>query len=303
MKSYPLLQLKVQKQLAVLVWRKAGQGGKTQAVRAQQRYCRKPLEISVSSVAIISSTDSVGKQLKRREAELLYIPSCDLSALFWSQIKNLCETDVAPMEVNGIISGLNIFPVHFLWSRMDHRAFFPDRSSSMYCCTFSQLYRSFLLCLLSCLSIIWEHCAVTISLMLIQCLPCCFILLRLAAFPSMQARVCVCWHIAVISVFILVFNILNIFIVAGFWKKGSFLYVISFCVASIETKDLLLKHVIDGQVFKNISAPSLLQICLLWCPNQNTELFSRSGSHSPIFLQQTDHLPSIVFTSVLQYVL
>lgn len=85
-------------------------------------------------------------------------------------------------------------PVDFMWPRNSsclHRCF-PDISSSMYYFTFLELSCLSFHYLLSYLSIIWEHCIVTIALMLIHSLPSFFILPSLTAFPAMQENTC--WH-------------------------------------------------------------------------------------------------------------
>lgn len=64
-------------------------------------------------------------------------------------------------------------PVDFLWPRNGScpRWCFPDILSPIYYCTFSKLSCSSFHCLLSYLSIFWEHCIVIIRLMLIHSLP------------------------------------------------------------------------------------------------------------------------------------
>ena len=61
----------------------------------------------------------------------------------------------------------------FMWPRNSSclRRCFPDISSSVCYCTFSELSCSSFHYLLSYLSIIWEHCIVTIRLMLIHSSP------------------------------------------------------------------------------------------------------------------------------------
>lgn len=85
-------------------------------------------------------------------------------------------------------------PVDFMWPRNSsclHRCF-PDLSSSIYYFTFLELSCLSFHCLLSYLSVIWEHCIVTIRLMLIHSLPSFFILPSLTAFPTMKENAC--WH-------------------------------------------------------------------------------------------------------------